>query len=176
MGEDADPTENESRQQHEERVWKQKYYAKDGKLYLPAAAVKFAIARTAGHMGLKVPGKGGGKATFTKNFTAGVHVPGDVFVGAEKHVRPEWVLCSSNGKRSGGGSQVLRCFPMLDQWSGTVDFLVADEDITEAIFTKVWEHTGVINGFGRFRPQNGGNLGMFQVDSIKWVQAAKKAA
>lgn len=160
--------DNESRKAAEERVWKSKYYANDGKLFIPAAAIKFALANTAKHLGLKVPGKGGGKATFTKNFTAGVLVRSNVSVGPEANVRPEWVWCDSQGKRSGGGSQVQRCFPILDDWAGDVDFIVADEDITEDVFKKVWESTGVINGLGRFRPQNGGNLGMFSVDAIEW--------
>lgn len=166
--EESAPQKNESRHDAEARVWRKKYYERNGKLYVPAAAPKFAIAHTAKHLGLKVPGKGGGKATFTKNFTAGVMVTGDVFVGKVDDVRPEWVWCDSRGQRNGGGSQVQRCFPMLDEWSATVDFVVADDDITEEIFRQVWEKTGLLNGFGRFRPQNGGNLGMFSVDELRW--------
>ena len=51
-------------------------------------------------------------------------------------------------------------------------FLVLDEKVTKDIFARVLELAGSLVGIGRFRPQNRGYYGRFQVNSMEWVEQA----
>ena len=49
-------------------------------------------------------------------------------------------------------------------------FYVLDDIITESVFAQVLRSAGLLVGLGRFRPENRGFYGRFQVDSIKWIE------
>lgn len=58
---------------HEERTWREKgHYNADGHMVIPAMSFKNCLAEAAQYLSLQIPGKG--KATYTKNFQAGVLV------------------------------------------------------------------------------------------------------
>ena len=60
--------------------------------------------------------------------------------------------------------------PMIPKWSGTVDYFILDELITQDIFTRVLVASGRLIGIGRFRPRHRGYYGRFNVESVNWQQ------
>ena len=62
----------------------------------------------------------------------------------------------------------MKCFPTLKDWGGTVEVTVMDEAITEGVMKEFCEIAGRFIGFGRFRPQNGGFYGRFEIVEFGW--------
>ena len=119
-------------------------------------------------LSISVPGAG--KSKFTKHFEAGILVFQPLVLDIKKDdVRGEWLFVPSDGTR-GGGKRVEKCFPLINEWSGTVDFYVFDNTITNDIFEKVLKEAGNLIGIGRFRPRNWGYYGRFKVEDIKWKE------
>lgn len=152
---------------YEERTWREKtHYTDDGIVYIPPMAFANCIKEAATYLGLSVPGKG--RSKYTKNFQAGVMVTDPLKLDVKKDdVLPEWVFVPSDGRR-GGTTRVEKCFPLIKEWSGVVDFYIFDDIITKDVFEKVLREAGQIIGIGRFRPKNWGYYGRFKVEAIKW--------
>ena len=124
------------------------------------------IKETATYLSIPIPGQG--KSKYTKNFQAGIMVTQPLVLDiTEDDVEGEWVLVPSDGKR-GGTTRVEKCFPLIKEWEGEVDFYIFDDIITEEVFERVLRESGQIIGIGRFRPKNWGYYGRFKVESIKW--------
>ena len=68
----------------------------------------------------------------------------------------------------GSGKRVWRNFPRVDSWSATVPIVVAANEITKDVFERHLEQAGKFVGIGRFRPQNGGFYGRFEVQKVVW--------
>jgi hypothetical protein len=165
---DTEFLEKESHDAHEGRTWREKCHAdKEGVLYIPPMAFKNALADAAKMLSLRIPGKG--TKTYTKHFLSGVQVREPLSLGVKKsEVKGEWVFCNADGVR-GSGKRVKRCFPVVPEWSGKLNFLVVDDTITEDVFTRVLKEAGMLIGVGRFRAGQGGYNGLFLVKSIKWA-------
>lgn len=153
---------------YEKRTWRNRCHSdKDGKLFIPPMAFANSIKEAAAHLSISVPGKG--KATFTKNFAAGVLVMDPVQLPVTKDtVEGNWLFVPSDGRR-GGGSRVDKCFPIIREWEGKVTYYVLDDLITEEVFRRVLECSGQLIGIGTFRPKNWGYFGRFKVESVEWV-------
>lgn len=160
----------ESHQAYEERTWKNRCHVnKDGYVFIPPMSFKNCIAEAAKFLSISIPGAG--KATYTKHFEAGVLVMEGLTLDLHiDDVEGEWLFVPSDGKR-GGGSRVNKCFPIIHEWSGEVNFMVLDEKITEKVFRKVLEESGKFIGLGRFRPRNNGFYGRFSIASFAWIDA-----
>jgi hypothetical protein len=65
---------------------------------------------------------------------------------------------------------VLRTFPVVPQWSGTLEVTVLDDTIDKETFEKTIREAGLFIGVGRFRPRNGGFYGRFIVESVTWTE------
>lgn len=153
----------------EERIWREKCHFTDkGEVYIPAQSFTDAIIRASEHDSQKVPGKG--QATWSKHFASGVRCvsyPG-LMLGIKKDkVSGIWLPCHADGKRT-CGRRVLRCFPVIPQWEGEVEFGVFDSIITEDIFRHYLVTAGLLIGIGRWRPQNKGNNGTFALKDVRW--------
>lgn len=161
--------EKESPDDYEKRTWRLKAHASaDGYVQIPPTAFKSALQEAAQYLGEKISGKG--QATWTKHFKAGVMVMTPLVLPQKRDTVPgEWYHCHSDGKK-GSGSRVMRCFPVIPEWSGKVEFHVIDRLITKDVFTHHLSEAGKFIGIGRFRPINGGFYGRFKVESVDWKE------
>lgn len=165
----VDKLEKESPADFEKRTWRERlHYDESGDVFIPPMALKSCLAEAAKFLSMRIQGKG--QATWSKHFQAGVLVTDPIMLGVKKDAVPgEWLLVSSTGTR-GGGKSVEKCFPVIQKWSGTTNFLILDESITKDIFSYHLEQAGMLIGLLRFRPRNGGYYGRFAVDQIAWPE------
>lgn len=154
---------------YEERTWRERlHYNEDGNIFIPPMAFANTIKQAAKYLNIQVPGKG--KATFTKNFEAGIMVVDPLILPNKKDdVLMERVLVPSDGKRGGNGPKVVKNFGVIPSWSGDVIFHIFDDMITEDIFLEVLKTAGSLIGIGRFRPRNCGYYGRFNVEDMQWI-------
>jgi hypothetical protein len=152
---------------YEERTWKEKAHVDSlGEVFIPPMAVAGVIKDAALFTSEKIPGKG--SQTWTKHFDSGILVMTPLKLGINiKDVRKSVIHCSVDGKPR-GKSRVLRFFPTVDEWKGTVDVTVLDDVITPEIFSKVLITAGSLIGLGAFRVRNRGYFGRFEIVSMKW--------
>ena len=135
---------------------------------IPAMALKQCLDRAAVVLGLKVPGRG--KNTYSKHFSSGVILPGNVplmdkdgkFI-KKADVKGESILANSDGKR-GGAKRVTRWYPTIPVWQADAVFWLLDDIISAEVFRRHLYQGGIFTGIGRFRAQNGGMYGRFRVE------------
>lgn len=165
--------EKESHDAYDRRTWRSKAHIdpETGQVVIPAMGLKMAIAEAARRLAIKIPGKRG--ATYTKNILSGILVIQNMPLGITKDdLREELVFANADGKR-GSGTRVFRRFPMIPSgWKATAEIYVIDSEIPEDVVERCLREAGNLIGIGRFRPQNGGYLGRFEVASVKWSNAA----
>jgi hypothetical protein len=161
--------EKESPADYEERTWRDHCHVNsDGFIVIPPMAFKNCLAEAAKYLSIKIPGRG--KATYTKNFEAGVLVTDPLVLPIKKEeVEGEWLFLPSDGKR-GSGSRVDKSYPLIREWGGDVRFFVLDDTITQDTFKYHLEQAGKFIGIGRFRPRNNGYYGRFTVENIAWSE------
>lgn len=159
--------DKESKADFETRTWRERLHVNgEGSVFIPPMSFKNCIAEAAKFLSVTIKGKG--KATYTKHFEAGVLVVEPLVLPVKKDdVDGEWLFVPSDGKR-GGGSRVDKCFPVIREWTGTVEFLVLDETITKDVFLHHLTEAGKFIGIGRFRPRNNGYYGRFSVAELIW--------
>jgi hypothetical protein len=159
--------EKERKDDYEKRTWRERCHSgQDGHLFIPPMSFKNALSEAAKYLSIQIPGKG--KATFTKNFEAGVLVEEPLRLPVKKtEVKGEWLYLNSDGKR-GGNKRVWRCMPLIPEWEGSVTFHILDDTITQEVFENVLDQCGKFIGIGRFRPRNNGFYGRFRVEKVKW--------
>lgn len=157
----------ESAHDYEARTWRDRLHVNaDGLVTIPPMAFKNCLSEAAKFLGEQIPGKG--KSTYTKHFEAGVLVVDPLALNVRKDdVKGEWFFVPASGKR-GDGKRVMKCFPVIPSWSGSVEFHVLDDTITEEVFKRTLVQAGSFIGIGRFRPRNNGFYGRFTVESVKW--------
>lgn len=166
----TDKLDKEIPQDYEARTWRDRLHInKDGFVFIPPMAFKNCLSEAAKFLSIQIPGKG--KATYTKHFEAGVLVTDPLILPLKKDdVDGEWFFVPSNGIR-GGGTRVNKCFPIIHEWSGKVNFIVLDETVTEDVFKDALNDAGRFIGIGRFRPRNNGFYGRFNVEKLEWTNA-----
>lgn len=158
----------ETHKDYETRTWRERlHYDEDTEeIYIPPMAFKNGMSESAKYLSIKIPGKR--NATYTKHIEAGILVLEKVHLGVKKNdVEGEWLFVPSDGKR-GGGSRVLKCFPMVPKWSVEVTFYILDATVTRDVFEQHLREMGNFIGLGRFRPRNNGFYGRFEVKDIAW--------
>jgi len=162
---DVPKLEREIQRDYEDRTWRERCWAnKDGYIFIPPMAFKNCLSDAARYLSMKIPG--GGKATYTKHIEAGVMVTSELVLPIKKdEVDSELLFVPSDGRR-GGGKRVVKCFPIIHQWSGEVTFRIFDEIITENVLHDHLVMAGEIIGIGRFRPRNNGYYGKFAVKEL----------
>lgn len=164
---EAPKLDKESFADYEARTWRNRMHvSKDGKVQIPPMAFKNCLSEAAKYLSIRIPGKG--QATYTKHFTAGVLVSEPLTLPVKAADVPgNWLFVPADGVR-GSGKRVNKCFPLIEEWGGVVNFQIFDETVTEKIFTQVLREAGMLVGIGTFRPINNGYFGRFAVDKVKW--------
>jgi hypothetical protein len=170
----VDKLPGESHDDYYRRTWRNHLHvSKEGEVLIPPGSFKNCLSEAAQFMSIPVPGKG--KATYTKNFEAGVLVVKPVMLGIHiDDVICENLFLPSDGKR-GGSKRVDKYYPLLVEWEPTVEFIIVDQtvlqttvaDKTKTIFEHVLEGAGQFIGIGRFRPRKNGWYGRFNVVDFK---------
>lgn len=168
-----DPLEHpkKSKETHdaaEERLWRNRLHVDaSGHVFIPPTAFENAIREAAKRLAISVPGKG--KTLYSKYFEAGIQVPDGITLSLKaEDVKGERLFVPSDG-RAGGGKRVYKRFPRIDSWEGSLTIYVFDDIITEPVFRKVIESSGVLVGIGRFRPQSRGFYGRYTIESFSWI-------
>jgi len=160
-------TRDETHADFEKRSWIQRcHWDDDGNLYIPPMSFKNCLSEAAKYKSIQIPGKG--KSTYTKHFEAGVLVVEPLTLQVTQDtIKHEWLHVPSDGRR-GGTTRVEKCFPLVPNWEGEVEFLILDEIITREVFEEHLRDAGSFIGIGRFRPRNNGFYGRFAVESVNW--------
>lgn len=155
---------------YDRRTWRFHCHCdEEGNVFIPPMQFKLALEGAARYLSEKIPGKG--QATWTKHFTAGVMVVDPLFLAGVTRdgVAGETYMMSPTGQKgSYATKRVPRCYPVVQEWKGEVEFLILDDLITPEIFLKTLEAAGKLVGIGRFRPINGGFYGRFMPEGVDW--------
>ena len=153
---------------YETRTWRDRMHATElGYVFIPPMAFKNCLSEIAKYLGEQIPGKG--KSTYTKHIEAGVLVLEGLTLDVKKENVPgEWLFVPADGKR-GSGKRVRKCFPLISEWAGQVQFHILDDTVTEEVFEKHLDQAGKFIGIGRFRPRNNGYYGRFSVERVEWA-------
>ncbi len=164
---DTPKLEKEAADAYEKRTWAERaHVASDGHCFMPPMMFKNCLSEAAKFLGVQIPGKG--KSTYTKHIEGGVLVPEPLVLPImKKDLEPLWLFVPADGKR-GSGKRVKKCFPVIREWGGAVQFIVLDETITESVFKYHLEQAGKFIGIGAFRPRNNGYFGRFSLEKLQW--------
>jgi hypothetical protein len=166
------PAEQASKDLYEKRTWmKRLWINEDGFVFIPAVDFKGSFVNAASQNILpdRVPGTGN-KGTYTKHFTAGFHIINSIVTKyTEQDVVSnkwgKWLHVPANAQK-GGKTRVMRCFPTIPKWNGTLQAIVHDPCLTKEIIKKFGDAAGLVIGVGSLRVQNGGMWGQFKITSV----------
>ncbi len=141
-----------------------------GEFYIPGHSLKMAVDAAAKRLKLRYnPGRG--RPLLAPRFLSGVLVHHNIMLGITKEspaVRIAQVLCYADSETR-TGERTYRPFPEVVSWEAPVTFTVTDDAITEEDFAAALKFAGLAIGIGRFRAENGGDLGRFEIASaITW--------
>lgn len=152
---------------YELRTWRERcHYDSEGNVYISGISFKNCLSEAAKYLNMQIAGKG--KATYTKHFEAGVMCVDKLMLGVKKdEAKSERVYVPSDGKR-GGTTRVWKYFPVFHDWSGTLEFMILDDIITQEVFQQVISEAGKFIGVGRWRPRNNGLYGRFQAEVLSF--------
>jgi hypothetical protein len=159
---DTPKLDKEGHDDYEKRTWRERLNVlPDDSIFIPNGAFKNCLSEIAKYLGMQIPGKG--KNQFTKHFVSGLMVPEPLVLPYKKDdVLGEWRHVPADGRR-GGTKRVMKCFPVIPEWSGEVLFHILDDTITESIFEYHLAQAGSYIGIGRWRPANNGMYGRFKI-------------
>jgi hypothetical protein len=160
----------ETKDAHEKRRWREKAHVNDnGIVYIPGVAFKLALDETAQLLNEKIVGKG--NQTWSGQFATGIVAMNDVDLGVNiKDVKAIQIFAHANGKR-GPGTRVMRFFPFVPKWGGTLEMRVFNDKIPEDIFERFFEQSGLLAGVGRGRPitKSPAGNGRFRPVNFTWA-------
>lgn len=171
---DVPKKERESSADYETRTWMNRAHSTEsGEVFIPALAFKNALLAAAKYSGEQIPGQG--KKTYSAKFASGVLVIDNLIIGKKDDLKPLWLYVPADGMR-GGSKRVMKAFPTIENWKGTVRVIVLDEVITKDVLVKTMQEVGNFIGLGSLRIQNNGILGRFAVGAVKEVTEKEKKA
>jgi len=161
----------ETHDDYDKRLWREKTTVNArGFVIVPAAGLKQAIDSAAKMLSIQIPNKG--KATYSKEFVRGVAVFDALDLGVKKsEVNFIRIHANADGIR-GSGKRVFRTFPVIPApWGGALKIHVISETVPDDIVERVVKASGLFVGVGRFRPENGGSNGRYEVSDYRWTEA-----
>jgi hypothetical protein len=125
---DVPKKDKESAVDYEERTWHNRLHvAEDGRVFIPPFAFKNCLDSAAKYLGQQIPGRG--KARYSKHFVSGVLVMDPLILPLKKaEVKGEWRHVPADGM-PGGPKRVMKCFPVVPKWEGTVQIQVLDDTV-----------------------------------------------
>jgi len=161
--------ERETADEHEKRCWRERMHTTaDGEVFIPPMCFKHALDEAIKR--LAIPIKGRGKANYTKVFQAGQLVVEPLMLGVRaEDVEGEWLFVPADGV-PGSGKRVDKCFQVIREWGGVVEYHVLDDLISQDVFEHGMKAAGQIVGIGRFRPMNRGYYGRFDAEVTAWEE------
>jgi len=161
--------DRESHDDYEKRTWRERAHINaEGKVYIPRMAFTKSLQAAASREGMKIPGKG--NATWTKYFASGIMVTNDLVLDMKREDFEEyWLFVPSDGK-PGSGTRVWKCFPVVQEWEGIVQYQILDATITREVFKQHLHVAGNFIGVGSFRPQNRGWFGKYRATKIDFEE------
>jgi hypothetical protein len=164
--------ENEAPGDYDKRTWRSHLHVENASVVLPAKALYTSICDGAVYSMRKVSGN----YSWTKKFESGMII----FENPSLGIHPDDVgfidvYCDSKGKRN-GTSRVMRRYPQIPEWETTFDLHIIDPILTEDIVAEMISMGGLYKGIGRYRPENRGTNGRFQLKSMVWSADRKFAA
>lgn len=165
---DVPKLKDESADEFDARTWRNHAHVdrQTGLVIIPGDCLGWALKAMSQRRADKIKGKG--QQTFTKVFDS-CEVVGNITTGVKLDaVECESFMAHANGRR-GTGARVLRRFPIVRTWGGSVSVLFWDDRILEDIFRETASDAGLLVGLGRRRPENKGWFGRFVVDEVKWL-------
>lgn len=159
--------EKESHSDYDLRTCRERlHYDLNEDVFIPPMMFKNALSAAAKYRGEQIPGKG--KSNYTKHFEAGIFVNEPMPLGVKKDdVAIEALYVPSDGRR-GGTTRVIKNFPKIEKWGGTVTVHILDEIITKDVFERHLADAGNFIGVGRFRPRQNGYYGRFDAEVVSW--------
>lgn len=163
---DVPKLSEESAEAYDVRTWRHHAHVnEDGVIIIPGVCFAHAVKDAAQKRGDRIPGKG--TKTYTATFDT-LEVRGDINTLVRlDEVRGVTISCDPQGRRN-GPKRVPRRFPMVDSWSGVLEFLIWDDVLTETVFAKTIADAGLLIGVGRYRPKNRGFNGRFIMRECEW--------
>lgn len=156
---------------YDERTWREKAYFNDaGFAYLQARSFKFSLISAAERLSMRIPGRR--QATYTKHFRSGLVLPDDIVTGETREtIKCVAVFVNADGKR-GGGTRVLRRFPIIHHWAGRLVVHILDEIITPDVLEAHMREAAVFVGVGQNRPERTGENGRWHIRGVDWIDDA----
>lgn len=136
----------------------------DGLVFIPPMAIKHCISDAAAYASEKI--KGGYRTTYTKHFKSGIMVVEPFTFDPKVHLKDVTYqrLFVPAGGKPGIGTRVYRTFPEIAAgWVASGTIYVTDPIIPLAKVAKYLEVGGRMKGLGRFRPENRGYYGRFEL-------------
>lgn len=163
-----DLQKGETKSAHEQRRWREKlHFDDDGKVFIPGVSFKLSIDETAKLLNEKIKGKG--NQTYTAIFQTGVAAINDVFLGVSKdQVKSIEIFANADGVR-GSGTRVMRTFPIIPHWKGSLEMCLFNDTLPEDIFERFLTQAGMLAGVGRGRPRTGCPAGNGRFKPVKFT-------
>lgn len=158
--------EGESPEDYDKRTWLNRAHSEHGAVYIPAHGFQQCLVAGAKYSKQKIKGQGASK--WASVFTSGVVIPEHIKTSMTlETAKCAAVYCHANGQR-GSASRVFRRFPEWPSWTGEGEAWILDQMITPDKFAEMLAYAGRFIGLGRFRPQNQGTNGRFEIVSLEW--------
>lgn len=152
---------------YEKRTWREKLHVTtNGNIMIPGTMFGNCLRESARFLSLPVPGKG--KATYTKHFDSGIIVQNNIVLNTKKDEAQFVAIHVPSDGRPGGSKRVIKIFPIVHEWEGTINVIIGDDIITPDVFEKVIRNAGNLIGIGTWRPRNRGMNGRFELVDMKW--------
>ena len=165
---------DESADAYDERTWRNHAHAHatEGTIIIPGECFAWSIKAMSKRRSDRIPGKG--QKTYTAAFDP-IECIGDIDTGVDADSPGmESFMANADGVR-GSGKRVLRRFPRIDAWAGTLTYLMWDVRIPESVFAETLEDAGLLIGIGRRRPENKGMFGRYRINKLVWKERVDPA-
>jgi len=165
----------ESARDYELRIWRERAYydEKTGECFIHGRMFKRALDYTASQLKMQIEDRKGKR--WRNVFKFGVFCPGHLMLGINKADLEAFELRIAT--QCGKYIPARKRFPIVPNWSGSIEFCVVNDLITEDVFRLHLEKAGEICGLGAHRPAHGyGSFGRFEVTKIVWHETQDKAA
>jgi len=166
---EPDIQKGETKDAHEKRRWREKAHTtEEGEIYIPGVSFKMAIDEVSSLLNEKIPSKG--NQTYSGQFATGVVAMTDLMLGVKiADAKPVQIFAHANGKR-GPGTRVMRWFPYIPTWGGTIHFRILNDTIPEDVFERYVTQAGLLAGVGRGRPitKSAAGNGRFKPLKFDW--------
>lgn len=132
-----------------QEMFKARMYLEDNIIALPSRVIKGVLKEACKGSGIKQPGKRAGYADLVQSV---IFMP-EFLVLEQKisEVTKEQSFVGMNGTK-----KVLRVWPKLEEWSGVLKLIIADErQFDPKILQEILEFAGRFVGVGDYRPEFG---------------------